>query len=154
MVIKVPSIRGGYVNFGDIAIFITAVILGKRAGFLAGSIGSALADIILGYTVYAPATFVIKGLEGLICGMLGYRKEGQAKISSLIFATVTSAAWMILGYFLFEYKVGGLLFANEDFGITAAVLNLPGNVVQGMVSAAAALPFIHAIKKSGISFNR
>jgi uncharacterized membrane protein len=36
MVIKVPSIRGGYVNFGDIAIFITAVILGKRAGFLAG----------------------------------------------------------------------------------------------------------------------
>jgi uncharacterized membrane protein len=86
--------------------------------------------------------------------MLGYRREGQTKITSLAFATVISASWMVLGYFLFEYKIGGLLFANEDFGLTSAVLNLPGNIVQGVVSAAAALPFILAIKKSGISLDR
>lgn len=148
MVIKVPSVRGGYVNFGDIAIFITAVLLGKKAGFLAGSIGSALADILLGYSIYAPATFVIKGIEGFICGLLGHKDEEQAGVPALALATFIAAAWMVSGYFLFEYKIGGLMFANEDFGITAAVLNLPGNIVQGSVSAAAAIPFILAIRRS------
>lgn len=153
MVIKIPSVRGGYVNFGDIMIFITAALLGRTAGFLSGSIGSAMADIILGYTVYAPATFIIKGLEGLICAVLsGRNKSGNIKTPSLLLAMAAAAAWMVFGYFMFEYKIGSLLFANEDFGITAAVLNLPGNIIQGAVSAAAALPFILAIKKTGISF--
>lgn len=153
MIIKIPSIRGGYVNFGDIVIFITAVLLGSTAGFLAGSIGSAMADIILGYSVYAPATFIIKGIEGFICASLSGKKNREGvNITSLIIALIISAAWMVSGYFLFEYKIGGLLFANQDFGATAAILNLPGNITQGLVSAAAALPFILAIKKTGRKF--
>jgi uncharacterized membrane protein len=153
MAIKIPSVKGGYVNFGDIVIFITAVFLGKTAGFFAGGIGSAMADLILGYTVYAPATFVIKGLEGFICGYLsGGKSKDEIKTGPLILAIVVSAAWMIFGYFMFECKIGSLLFANEDFGLTAAVLNLPGNIIQGAVSAAAALPFILSLKKTGISF--
>ena len=31
-------------------------------GFLAAGLGSALADIFSGYAIYAPATFLIKGL--------------------------------------------------------------------------------------------
>ena len=65
MAIKIPSVRGGYINFGDILIFIVAIFFGKKTGFLAGGLGSALSDIILGYSIYAPATFLIKGLEGL-----------------------------------------------------------------------------------------
>lgn len=154
MIIKIPSIKGGYINFGDIMIFITAVFLGRTAGFLAGGIGSAMADLILGYSVYAPATFIIKGLEGLICSLILRRGENRKiNIPSLIIAMVIAAAWMVFGYFMYEYKIGSLLFANEDFGITTALLNLPGNIIQGVVSAAAALPFILAIKKTGISFN-
>jgi len=153
MVIKIPSVRGGYVNFGDIAIFITAVLLGKRAGFLAGSIGSAMADLLLGYSIYAPATFVIKGLEGFLCALLANRKVKEAPVSSLIPPVVISATWMVLGYFIFEYKIGGLLFANEDFGLTAAVLNLPGNIIQGAVSAAAAVTFILAVRKTKLSLD-
>lgn len=154
MAIKIPSVKGGYINFGDIMIFITAVFLGKGAGFLAGGIGSSMADIILGYSVYAPATFIIKGLEGFICAVLSKNKgRNDFKAASLIPALFISAAWMVLGYFLYEYKIGGLIFANSEFGAVAAVLNLPGNIIQGAVSAVAALPFILAIKKTGISFN-
>lgn len=69
------------------------------------------------------------------------------RTGQLIIAMIISAAWMVFRYFIFEYKIGSLLFANEDFRITAAVLNLPGNIIQSTVSAAAALPFILAIKK-------
>lgn len=154
MVIRIPSVRGGYVNFGDIMIFITAVFLGKKAGFLAGGIGSALADIISSYMVYAPATFVIKGLEGLICGLLIERfSKDRFNSRSIISSVIISGLWMVFGYFMFEYAVGGWFFANEDFGIIAALSNLPGNLIQGLVSAAAAMPFILAIKKTGISFD-
>ncbi|KPU42457.1 thiamine precursor transporter HmpT [Oxobacter pfennigii] len=153
MIIKVPSVKGGYVNFGDIVIFITAVLLGKRAGMLAGGIGSAMADLLLGYSVYAPATFVIKGLEGFLCALIANRKDKEATIKSMIPAVIISAAWMVLGYFIFEFKIGGLLFANESFGFTAAVFNLPGNIVQGTVSALVAIPFILALRKTKLNFN-
>jgi Predicted membrane protein len=153
MAIKIPSIKGGYINFGDIMIFITAAFLGKTAGFLAGGIGSAMADILLTYTIYAPATFIIKGLEGLMCALL-IGNINKAKPSRLIIAMAVSAAWMVFGYFMYEYKIGSLLFANPDFGAVAAIANLLGNILQGAVSAAAALPFILTLRKTGISFDR
>lgn len=151
MVIKIPSPKGGYVNFGDIIIFIIAALMGSTRGFLAGGIGSAMADLILGYAVYAPATFIIKGLEGFICGIIAYKnKNSKYNIGIFIFAAFISAAWMVLGYFLYEYKIGGLLFANKDFGFTTAVMNLPGNIIQGVVSAAASVPFLLAIRRTKI----
>lgn len=155
MIIKFPSVRGGYINFGDIAIFVSAVLLGRSTGFLAGGIGSAMSDIFLGYTVYAPATFIIKGIEGLLCAEIAGRKNREGvDIPRLVLATLLSAAWMVLGYFIFEYKIGELLFANQGFGATTAILDLPGNILQGVVSSAAALPFILAVKKTGRSFGK
>lgn len=151
IIIRIPSIKGGYINFGDIMIFITAAFLGKTPGLLAGGIGSAIADMLAGYSVYAPATLIIKGLEGLICALImGRNRKGNMNIIRLVIALVVSAAWMVFGYFMYEYGIGGLLFANQDFGATTAILNLPGNIVQGAVSAAAAVPFILAIKRTRI----
>jgi len=42
-------------------------------GALAGGLGSALADLLLGYPFYAPATLVIKACEGFIVGFLSRR---------------------------------------------------------------------------------
>lgn len=104
MLIRVPVIgTKGYVNFGDIAIFIVAAIIGKRTGFLAGSFGSAIADCI-GYPIYAPGTFVIKGIEGLICALL-IKKNSNGSLNkiSVIIAAAVSGIWMVVGYFIYEY---------------------------------------------------
>ena len=42
------------------------LLLGAVLGFLAAGLGSALADLFSGYVVYAPVTFVIKGLMAFI----------------------------------------------------------------------------------------
>ena len=59
----------GYINLGDAIIFSIALVFGPVAGFISGAVGSALADIILGYAIWAPFTFVIKGLEGYLVGL-------------------------------------------------------------------------------------
>ena len=149
LVIRIPSVKGGYINFGDIAIFIVSVLIGKESGALAGGIGSCLADIISGYAVYAPATFGIKGVEGFICGLIsGRRRCGEKGIWRLVAAVTVSAVWMAAGYFLFEYKIGDLMFGNSDFGLTTAILNLPGNIAQGGVSALSAVAFILTLERT------
>jgi len=60
----------GFFNIGEAGVYIAAVTGGWFVGAVAGGIGSMLADLYLGYGVYAPATLVIKGLEGLIVGYL------------------------------------------------------------------------------------
>ena len=60
----------GYFNIGETGVYIAAITGGPIVGALAGGIGSALSDIALGYTYYAPVTLIVKGLEGLIVGYL------------------------------------------------------------------------------------
>ena len=62
IVIPIPATQG-FINIGDAGVMIAGLLLGPVIGGLAGGIGSALADIFLGYTIYAPATLIIKGLD-------------------------------------------------------------------------------------------
>jgi uncharacterized membrane protein len=144
MVIRIPTLKG-YVNFGDILIFTTASLIGRRTGFIAGGVGSAIADILSGYAIYAPGTFIIKGIEGFICGSLVRKnEEGRINLPSLIISTLVSAVWLVFGYFMYEYLI---------FGIAAALPSIPGNIIQGTVSAVAVIPVVLTIKRSKLSFN-
>ena len=66
MIIKIPSPLKGYLNLGDCIVLLSGFMLSPLYGFLAAGIGSALADLFAGYVIYAPATFVIKGVMALI----------------------------------------------------------------------------------------
>lgn len=64
----IPATRG-FFNLGEVMVYTSALIGGPVVGFVAGGLGSALADVVLGYTQFAPGTFVIKGVEGAIVGL-------------------------------------------------------------------------------------
>ena len=66
MIIKIPSPLKGYLNLGDCIVLLSGFMLSPVYGFLAAGFGSALADIFSGYIVYAPATFIIKGVMALV----------------------------------------------------------------------------------------
>ena len=66
MIVKIPSPLKGYINIGDCVVLLAGWSLSPLYGFLAAGIGSALADLFSGYIVYAPATFLIKGLMALM----------------------------------------------------------------------------------------
>lgn len=103
VLIVIPTPFGGYVNFGDCFILIAAWTLGPYYGFAAGGIGSMLADLFTGYALYAPATFIIKGLIGLVAGliMLAFKKKNH-RFLGYVTGAVAGELLMAVGYFLFE----------------------------------------------------
>ncbi|NLT12310.1 MAG: ECF transporter S component [Clostridiaceae bacterium] len=113
----------GYVNLGDGFILGASFLLGPWA-FFPAAIGSALADLMAGYPVYIPATFLIKGIMGLVAGILIHGKSVGVirKLSACIIAELI----MVIGYFGFE----ALPFM---YGPTAAA----GSVIPNLVQAAA-----------------
>jgi len=122
--LRIPGIvPNGYVNFGDMFLMFTGLLLGPTAGFVAGSFGSALADIVSGYAYYAPYTFIVKGLEGLVCGLI-YKMLNQ-KYTAV--ATLTGGVLMVIGYFAAES-----IFL---YGMKGAAADLLGNTLQGVINA-------------------
>lgn len=123
MIIKIPSPLKGYLNLGDCIVLLAGWSLSPLYGFLAAGIGSALADIFSGYIVYAPATFVIKGLMAIIAYFgfhLLYKRLGNF-ISRILSGSISEII-MVLGYFIFE----GFLY-----GFVPSLVNIPANAVQG-----------------------
>ncbi len=64
-----PATRG-YFNLGEAAIYVVATLSTPFTAGLAAGVGSALADLITGYGVFAPGTLVIKFAEGFLASLL------------------------------------------------------------------------------------
>lgn len=139
MIIKIPSPLKGYLNLGDCIVLLSGWMLSPMYGFLAAGLGSALADIFLGYTVYAPATFVIKGLMAI---MAYYTyKWSNNKIGSMaskIIGGLVAEAIMIVGYYVFEGFI---------YGFIPSAANMPFNAVQGAVGLIVGLILIKVFEK-------
>lgn len=116
--IKIPMpATGGYVHPGDGAIAYAGLLLGPYAALAAG-VGSALADVLGGYALFALPTLFIKGGMGLIAGLLS--RPGARGRNILAFTL--AALWMAGGYFLTEWVM---------FGLPAAMGGLLPNLLQG-----------------------
>lgn len=132
LVIQIPfPLTKGYLNLGDTVLLAAGLLMGRRAGFLAGGLGSFLADFLVGYP-YALATLVIKGVEGYLCGMVF---EKVPTMKGRVLAVVIGAITMAFGYFFFEcFLVGPAtaaisLLANLGQGAAGAILGYSLSVV-------------------------
>lgn len=143
MAITVPSPMEGYLNLGDCFVLISAWVLGPVGGAVVGGIGSAMADLLLGYSLYAPGTLLIKALMALVAGlcfraMRGWHKNSLARILSAIPAELV----MVAGYFGYA----ALLLGK---GLAAAA-SIPGNLLQGAVGIAAAVALCGMSELAGV----
>ena len=114
----------GYINLGDVGVLLAGMMLGGGWGALCAGAASALADVLLGYTVYAPATFIIKGLVALVAGLLFARTQKKIRFAALYPAALIVPA----GYFLYEAFV-------LPYGMAGAVPNILFNTMQCLVGA-------------------
>lgn len=132
---KIPTpLPGGYFNLGDAVIMIAAILLGRTVGFTAGAVGSFLSDLIgYGFLPFAPITFVVKGIEGLVVAMIAGKAIKSGASYRTVAAVAVGAVIMVAGYFLAEAYV--LSIFNKEFGLTAALGELVPNLIQGGLSA-------------------
>ena len=142
MVIKIPSPLKGYLNLGDCVVLTAGWMLSPVYGFLAAGLGSVLADLFSGYVVYAPATFLIKGLMALVARFVYKALCGKIHSSiSRIISGVLAEIIMVLGYYIFE----GFMY-----GFSASLVNVPANAVQGIAGLVLGFVLIKIFEKTKI----
>lgn len=127
MLIHIPMpATNGYINLGDALVLLCVFLLGPAwYGVAAAGLGSMLADLLLGYAVYAPGTLIIKCLVALTAALVV--RAGHGKMPALIVGAIAGEALMVLGYFAYE----GLALG---YGLAAAA-SIPGNALQGAAGA-------------------
>ena len=121
--VSIPIPGGvGYINLGDMGVLLAGMLLGGGWGALCAGAASTLSDVLLGYTIYAPATFVIKGLVALIAGLLFVKTEKKIRFVALYLAALI----VPVGYFFYELLL---------YGAASAVPNILFNTLQCLVGA-------------------
>jgi uncharacterized membrane protein len=121
-VIQVPNpSSGGYFNLSDVAIIFAAIAFGPWVGLAAGGIGTAIADVMLGYATFAPISFIAHGVEGLIAGWIALRRP-----SWLFPAWIAGVVWMVAAYFVGTSLLLGTAQAVADLVGTNWIQALAG----------------------------
>jgi len=147
-VIHIPTFMG-VLHLGDSMIFLSAILFGRKKSAISSAVGMCLFDLMTGYTMWAPFTFVIKGVMGYIAGTIAYRKNYEGNnFSNNLFAFVVAGIWMIAAYYL-----GGaiiLTFISKEFALNQALIvslkDIPTNILQVVGGIVLALPLITALK--------
>lgn len=123
--IRVPLPSRGYFNFGDVAVIFSGLVLGSlggRKGFVwgaaAGGVGSALADIIGGFGLFAPITLLAKGAEGALAAW------ASGKVTLLHWGyLILGGSAMVAVYFVAETLM-------PNIGLQGALAELVPNLIQ------------------------
>lgn len=132
--IRLPlASTGGLVHLGNTMLFISAIVFGKRKGAIAGAFGMALFDLLSEWAIWAPFTFIVRGVMGYIIGSIAWsgNRKGSSIIANVI-AVAVSGVWMIFGYYVTEM----ILYGSH----AKALLSIPGNVTQIVIGLIIGVP--------------
>ncbi len=116
--IPVPFAQGAYVNAGDAMVYAGAFFPGGIFAAAAAGIGSALADITVGASLYILPTLIIKFLMCLACTSIIKNMNGNFRF---VLGNIAGGAIMVTGYFMYEMLM---------FGFAQAIVLVPMNLVQ------------------------
>ena len=136
--VRLPiAANGGLVHLGNVPLFLAAIIFGKKTGAFAGAFGMGLFDLLSGWTLWAPFTFVIVGLMGFAVGKI---TENRIGFRWNVLAIAVACVIKIVGYYIAE----GIIYGNW----VAPALSIPGNLVQIGVAAVIVLPIVEIVRKA------
>lgn len=133
---KVPMPLAGYIHLGDGFILIAATLLGWPA-VLSAALGSMLADLLAGYSIYMLPTFIIKGAVAAVAVFASSRKRQPIQLMYMLIAE----AVMIAGYLVADLLIYNWATASAD---------VLGNLLQGFSGVAiwvVLLPVVNRIRK-------
>lgn len=139
--IKVPFGNGAMVHLGSAMIFTLAILFGGRYAGPAGAIGSALFDLLLGFSPYTLWSFVIKGIAGFLAGTIAHSRDNKGKNLPInIFALLVASLWTLVGY------ICAWSFVLGSF--EAALLNIPSSLMSSSMGIMVSIPLSIALRKA------
>lgn len=137
--IRLPIMgNGGLIHLGNVPLFIAAFVFGKKTGAIAGAFGMALFDLISGWTLWAPFTFIIVGAMGYLAGLISEKVPGKRVLVNSL-AVVVALIIKVVGYYFVEV----ILYGNwvMPFG------SIPGNVMQVALAGIIVVPLVGRLQR-------
>lgn len=146
-VIEIPVGTKAVLHLGDTIVFAGAILLGKKKAALAAALGMGLFDLLSPYAIWAPFTFVIKGVMAYIAASIAFRNgyNGENLFNNIL-GFIIAGLWMILGY----YIAGGIIYGS----FITAIGDIPGNIIQVAAGIVVSIPLIKSLKRAKIFKNR
>lgn len=136
--IRLPiAANGGLIHLGNVPLFLAAAIFGKKTGAISGAFGMALFDIMSGWTLWAPFTFVTVGLMGYAVGKITENRD--CSIYMYLLAALAALIIKITGY----YAAEAVIYGNW----LAPVYSIPGNVLQVGIAAVIFLLTVRPLRR-------
>ena len=135
----------GYVNAGDMIVLLGAFTLSPVQAVAAAGIGSAMADIIGGYALYAPGTLIIKMLMAAVACYLcrALKRINLPSPVTVTFSAVSAELIMVLGYLAYEWFPLG-------YG-SGALASIPSNLVQAAFGCVGGICFYYITKSAKLT---
>ncbi len=133
MFLRIPG-PTGYYHLGDGMIYTAAILGGPLVGGLVGAVGSAAADMLGGYAVWAPWTLIIKGATGYVVGRLRGATLKQNLLAMLAGAVITIAGYAAATAIMYTPA--------------AVVVEIYGNIGQTASGVVVALAAVSLLKRS------
>ena len=125
--IKVPFGTGAMVHLGTAMLYTIGIVFGGVYAGLAGAIGSAFFDLLMGFSPYTIWSFFIKGGAGIVVGVLAKGRwpesgprGGYGWLRTLA-ACLAAAVWTLAGYFAAWWGVTG--------SQAVAIANIPSSLL-------------------------
>lgn len=133
--IPIPFTQG-YVHLGDAMIFLAVLVLGWKYGALAAALGGMLGDLMGGFAMWAPWTFVIKGVMAILLGICIMLFSKKAETSGRWFITGELVGMTVSGLFMTAayYVAEGVMYGNWVVPLAGIPWNI-GQFIVGMIIA-------------------
>jgi len=141
-IISIPVMPGGgLVHTGTVALFIISVCFGPKKGAIAASVGMTLFNLTSMWVAWAPYTFVIRLVMGLIIGYIANccGADGKKPIQNVI-ALLVGGLW-----FLPMAYVSQIIIMGVQWQVPLAAI--PGNLMQLALALVIGMPLITAINQ-------
>ena len=135
---KLPIGNGGLIHLGNVPLFICAAMFGAKLAFLCGAVGMSLFDILSGWSIWAPFTFIIVGAIGYLFGKI-YHSNSSSPLIRYILCAMSAIFVKVAGYYIAE----AIIYQN----VFIPLHSILGNVIQIVVAAVISFPIISSLEK-------
>ena len=145
--LKIPFGVGAMVHLGTAFLFTVGICFGGVYAGLAGAIGSAFYDLLMGFSPYTPWSFFIKGTAGFIVGFVAkgvwpapVTNETGSWAWRAGLGCILAASWTLGGYIVAWWQITGSL--------ATALANIPSSLMTSGVGVVVAMILSPKLRKS------
>lgn len=142
--IPVPATQG-YISLGDLVIILSMFLIGWKWGGAAGALGAALADLMGGFSIFAPVSLVVK--FGMVFIMGIFIEKAVKKHLSFAKFTTLEIVGMVLGCI---FSLAGYYFAEVIIygNWITPLIEVPLNIIQFATGAVLAVLLTIQLEKT------